>query len=357
MAASDNTSFFLRAASVGAVLGLLGFIALELSGNQPSGTHHGYRHAIARAAPAVVSVYSERQATDVPGPNSPLFDEFFGGGRSARIQTTLGSGVVLDDEGHVVTNHHVIAGSERIEVVLGDGRRLPAERVGSDPDTDLALLRVETDGLTPIPRVESRALARGDVVLAIGNPWGVGQAATLGIVGATGRGHLGLSTFEDFIQHDAAINPGSSGGALVNPAGELVGINTAIFSRTGGSHGIGFAIPVDLVMDVSYQLREHGHVIRGWLGVDTRDLSASRAPGDTPGVRVEGVFAGSPADQAGLQKGDVLLSIDGSNLTDVETLLRATTSMRPGERVTVTYRRDGAKRTTEAVLAQRPTSR
>jgi len=357
MGATDTTSFILRAATVGALLGLLGFIALELADTPSGNSDYSYRHALARAAPAVVSVYSEQRTTEAPGPNSRLFDEFFGGGGSARIRTTLGSGVVLDGDGHVVTNHHVIADAERIEVVLGDGSRLPAARVGSDPDTDLALLRVEADGLTPIPRAEPGSLARGDVVLAIGNPWGVGQAATLGIVGATGRGHLGLSTFEDFIQHDAAINPGSSGGALVNPDGELVGINTAIFSRSGGSHGIGFAIPLDLVMEVSYQLREHGHVIRGWLGVDTRDLPPSLAPGDTPGVRVEGVFAGSPAEQAGLRKGDVLLSIADLELSDVETLLRATTNMRPGERVTVTYRREGEEHVTEAVLAQRPTSR
>lgn len=350
-------SFILRAATAGAVLGLLAFIALELVRTGGPGIDGGYRQALARATPAVVSVYSERRTTESPRAGSPLFDEFFGGGRSgARTRTTLGSGVVLDADGHVVTNHHVIVGAEHVEVVLGDGRRLTASRVGSDPDTDLALLRVEADGLTGIPRAEPHSLARGDLVLAIGNPWGVGQAATLGIVGATGRGRLGLSTFEDFIQHDAAINPGSSGGALVNPRGELVGINTAIFSRSGGSHGIGFAIPLDLVIEVTQQLREHGRVIRGWLGVDTRDLPAAEAPDGNPGLHVEGVFADGPAERAGLRMGDVLLAINGMELSNVEALLRATTRMRPGDRVTVTYRRDGEKRTTKAVLAQRPTS-
>jgi len=336
MRIGDTTSFILRAATAGAVLGLLAFIALELARDGgPGGIDGGYREALARAAPAVVSVYSERRTTDSPRDGSPLFDEFFGRGGDARIRTALGSGVVLDADGHVVTNHHVVAGAERIEVLLGDGRRLTAGRVGSDPDTDLALLRVEANGLTGIPRADPHSLARGDVVLAIGNPWGVGQAATLGIVGATGRGRLGLSTFEDFIQHDAAINPGSSGGALVNPRGELVGINTAIFSRTGGSHG---------------------SAIRGWLGVDTRELPAAKAPGVSPGLHVEGVFANGPAERAGLRRGDVLLSINGRELTNVAALLRATTSMRPGERVTVTYRRDGEQHTTEAVLAQRPAS-
>lgn len=354
MSPSDTTTFGLRAAAIGAVLGLLGFIAIELVRSGGPGVATGYRQALARAAPSVVSVYTERRAAAAPGAGSPLFDEFFGS-RAQQIQTTLGSGVVLDAQGHVVTNHHVISGAERIEVVLGDGRRLPAQRVGSDPDTDLALLRVAATGLQGIPRAASRSLARGDIVLAIGNPWGVGQAATLGIVGATGRARLGLSTFEDFIQHDAAINPGSSGGALVNPQGQLVGINSAIFSRSGGSHGIGFAIPADLVMEVTRQLREHGHVIRGWLGVDTRDLPPARAPGATPGLRIEGVFADGPAERAGLRKGDILLSIADTPLPDVETLLEATTSMRPGERVRVRYRRNGTEHTTEAVLAQRPT--
>ncbi|MDZ7827965.1 MAG: trypsin-like peptidase domain-containing protein [Halofilum sp. (in: g-proteobacteria)] len=354
MRASDATSFILRAATVGAVLGLLAFIALELARSGGPGIDGGYRQALARATPAVVSVYSERRITESPRAGSPLFDEFFGSSGGARTRTTLGSGVVLDTHGHVVTNHHVIAGAERVEVVLGDGRRLGASRVGSDPDTDLALLQVEADGLAGIPRADPHSLARGDVVLAIGNPWGVGQAATLGIVGATGRGRLGLSTFEDFIQHDAAINPGSSGGALVNPRGELVGINTAIFSRSGGSHGIGFAIPLDLVLEVTQQLREHGRVIRGWLGVDTRDLPAAEAPAESPGLHVEGVFADGPAERAGLRMGDVLLAINGMKLSNVEALLRATTSMHPGDRVTVTYRRNGEEHTTEAVLAQRP---
>ena len=356
MRASDTAMFALRAAAVGAVLGLLGFIALELA-RAPGldGDTRSYRRAVARAAPAVVNVYSERRIPAAPRPGAPLFDEFFGDGEDrTRLQTTLGSGVVLDDGGYVVTNHHVIAGAERIEVVPGDGRRLEGSLVGSDPDTDLALLRVDADGLSSIARADPHTLGAGDVVLAIGNPWGVGQAVTLGVVGATGRDRLGLSTFEDFIQHDAAINPGSSGGALVNPRGELVGINTAIFSRSGGSHGIGFAIPIHLVNEVSRQLREHGRVIRGWLGVQAHDLPAGRAPGNTPGLRVEGVFADGPAERAGLRRGDVLLSIAGTRLPDVETLLQATTSMQPGERVTLSYRRDGEEHTTEAVLAQRP---
>lgn len=356
MHGSDSIMFTLRAASVGAVIGLLGFIALELARMPAGGTEvDSYRQAVARAAPAVVNVYSEHRIPAHPRPGAPLFDEFFGDDEAAtRLQTTLGSGVILDGNGHVVTNHHVVANAERIEIVPGDGRRLQATMVGSDPDTDLALLRVDAEDLAGVTRAPPASLGVGDVVLAIGNPWGVGQAVTLGIVGATGRDRLGLSTFEDFIQHDAAINPGSSGGALVNPRGELVGINTAIFSRGGGSNGIGFAIPVDLVYEVFRQLREHGRVIRGWLGVQARDLPPEQAPEQAPGLLIEGVYADGPAERAGLRMGDVLLSIGDTDLPDVESLLQATTSMRPGDRVRVTYRRDGEEHTTEAILAQRP---
>lgn len=357
MHASDSIMFTLRAATAGAIIGLLGFIALELA-RMPAvdpDAANSYRQAVARAAPAVVNVYSEHRTPARPRPGAPLFDEFFGDDETTtRLQTTLGSGVILDANGHVVTNHHVVANAERVEIVPGDGRRLQATLIGSDPDTDLAVLRVDAKGLAEITRAPPGSLGIGDVVLAIGNPWGVGQAATLGIVGATGRDRLGLSTFEDFIQHDAAINPGSSGGALVNPRGELVGINTAIFSRGGGSNGIGFAIPVDLVYEVFRQLREHGRVIRGWLGVQARDLPPEQAPERTAGLLIEGVYADGPGEQAGLRMGDVLLSIGDTELPDVESLLQATTSMRPGERVRVTYRRDGEERTTEAVLGQRP---
>ncbi|MDZ7749361.1 MAG: trypsin-like peptidase domain-containing protein [Halofilum sp. (in: g-proteobacteria)] len=348
------TAFALRAAAIGAALGLLAFVVLDTL-RAPGGDRGSYRDAVAAAAPAVVNVYSARRVPASGRPGAPLFDEFFGDGEErTRLQTALGSGVVVDPDGFVITNHHVVADAEEIAVVLGDGRRHAAELVGTDPETDLAVLQVEATGLAAVERAPPGDLRVGDVVLAIGNPFGVGQAVTLGIVGATGRDRLGLSTFEDFIQHDAAINPGNSGGALVNPAGELVGINTAIFSRSGGSQGIGFAIPVDMALEVSRQLRRHGRVIRGWLGVQAEDLPATEAAGRTPGLRVAGVFADGPADRAGLRRGDILLAVAGEPLPDVETLLRVTTGTPPGMPVEVAFRRDGERRTVTARLAQRP---
>lgn len=354
---SSFAAFALRAAAVGALAGVLAFLVADaLWRSDADDPRRGYRAAVAAAAPAVVNVYSARRVPAPPRPGAPLFDEFFGdGGDATRLQTSLGSGVVVTADGHVVTNHHVVADAEEIAVVLGDGRRRPARLVGADPESDLAVLRVDAAGLPVIARAPDDGLSVGDVVLAIGNPFGVGQAVTLGIVSATGRDRLGLSTFEDFIQHDAAINPGNSGGALVNPEGELVGINTAIFSRSGGSQGIGFAIPADMVYEVLDQILEHGRVLRGWLGVRAEDLPPARAPGDTPGLRIVGVFADGPADRAGLRPGDVLVSVAGRAVTAVDTLLAVTTRTRPGTEVEVVYRRAGERRRVDVTLDQRPT--
>ena len=351
------STFALRAALLGAVLGVLAFVVVDAL-RPPPAARSSYRDAVAAAAPAVVNIYSARRVPARGRPGSPLFDEFFGEGRGeTRLRTALGSGVIVDPGGYVLTNHHVVAGAEEIAVVLADGRRLGARLVGSDPETDLAVLQVDATGLAAIARPPAGSLRVGDVVLAIGNPFGVGRAVTLGIVGATGRDRLGLSTFEDFIQHDAAINPGNSGGALVNPDGELVGINTALFTRSGGSQGIGFAIPVDMAVTVFHQLVRHGRVIRGWLGVQAEDLPPAEAPGDTPGLRIAGVFADGPADAAGLRRGDVLLELDGRALPDVDTLLRLTTGTAPGTPVRITLRRDGERRRVTATLAQRPAPR
>lgn len=350
---SSFAAFALRATAVGAVVGVLAFLVADAIWRvDAGGARPGYRAAVAAAAPAVVNVYSARRVPAPPRPGAPLFDEFFGDDDDAtRLQTSLGSGVIVAPDGYVVTNHHVVADAEEIAVVLGDGRRRPAALVGADPESDLAVLRVEATGLAAITRAPAGSLAVGDVVLAIGNPFGVGQAVTLGIVGATGRDRLGLSTFEDFIQHDAAINPGNSGGALVNPAGELVGINTAIFSRSGGSQGIGFAIPVDMVYEVLDQILEHGRVLRGWLGVRTEPLPRA---GEAAGLRITGVFAEGPADRAGLRPGDVLVSVAGRSLPEVDALLAVTTGRPPGTEVEVVYRRDGERHRVTVTLDQRP---
>jgi serine protease DegS len=352
------TTAFVRPALAGLLAAVLVFLVWDALDREPPPRdgEWSYARAVQAAAPAVVNVYSARLVARPDSSDSPLFREFFGdGGATRRRVTTLGSGVVLESDGLIVTNHHVVAEADEIEVSLADGRRLTARLVGSDPETDLAVLRVDASALMVIPSAPAERPVVGDVVLALGNPWGVGQAVTFGIVGATGRDRLGLSTFEDFIQHDAAINPGHSGGALVNPRGELVGINTAMFSRSGGSDGIGFAIPAALVTHVVRQIVEHGAVIRGWLGVDARNL----APGtDTEprGVRIAGVFRGSPADAAGLRAGDILLAINDQPLADLDDLLQHTTNAAPGASVRLRVLRDGEEFSRETELIQRPTS-
>ncbi len=321
-----------------------------------------YADAVARAAPAVVNVYTAKLVRERPHPllQDPLFRRFFGAvpeGRP-RIQTSLGSGVIVGPEGYVLTNHHVISGADEIQVALPDGRHARAEVVGSDRDTDLALLRIGLEGLPAIVLGDSHALQVGDVVLAIGNPFGVGQTVTLGIVSATGRRGLGINTFEDFIQTDAAINPGNSGGALVDAAGRLVGINTAIFSRSGGSLGIGFAIPTHLAQAVMTQLAEHGRVIRGWLGIQIQDLdprlAASFGLGRPGGVVVAGVLRGGPAHRAGIAPGDVILRIEGEPVSDVRAALDRIAARRPGTRLELEGLREGVPRRWEAVVGERP---
>ncbi|MBF0219532.1 MAG: trypsin-like peptidase domain-containing protein, partial [Gammaproteobacteria bacterium] len=238
-----------------------------------------YADAVAVAAPAVVNVYTRKTIVQRPNAlfNDPLLNQFFNNYFNLRTEkreeNSLGSGVIFDAKGYILTNNHVIDGADEIEVALRDGRNAKALLVGSDPEADLALLRIDLPNLPTITLTNSEQLRVGDVVLAIGNPFGVGQTVTMGIVSATGRSKLGINTFENFIQTDAAINPGNSGGALVNALGELVGINTAIFSKSGGSQGIGFAIPANLARNSATQLIERGYVARGWLGVEIQEIT------------------------------------------------------------------------------------
>ncbi|CAG0911141.1 unnamed protein product, partial [Cyprideis torosa] len=246
--------------------------------------------------------------------------------RSAtQTQTSLGSGVIVSDDGYVLTNNHVIANADQIELLMSDGRQLQARTVGADPETDIAVLKVDNESLPSIAISPAENVHVGDVVLAIGNPFGVGQTVTQGIISATGRNQLGLNTFEDFIQTDAAINPGNSGGALTNSNGELVGINTAIFSRSGGSQGIGFAIPASLARNVMNQIITYGRVIRGWLGVEGGDVPPGLFVNENitldEGVILTRVFPGGPGERAGLKADDVLLKIDGDVITNVRSAL------------------------------------
>jgi serine protease DegS len=322
-----------------------------------------YADAVEKAAPAVVNIFTQKLVTERVHPlmNDPLFRHFFGenqGSTRQRLESSLGSGVIINPEGYILTNNHVIEAADEIEVALRDGRTASAKIVGTDPDTDLAILKIEMTELHSITLGHSKKLRVGDVVLAIGNPFGVGQTVTSGIVSATGRNMLGINTFENFIQTDAAINPGNSGGALITAEGNLIGINTAIFSRTGGSQGIGFAIPIDLARDVMQQIIEHGEVIRGWLGVAIQDLNEELAQSfelkSLDGVIISNIIRNGPADQAGLRRGDVITSVNGNAVKDVRAALTLISQARPGTTIKIGGIRQGEKFEVEATVLQRP---
>ncbi|NWN82843.1 MAG: Do family serine endopeptidase [Halomonas sp.] len=321
-----------------------------------------YAAAVERAAPAVVNIYSSRVVDSDQHPlmSDPFFRQFFGDDMPARqrMLSSLGSGVIVSDEGYVLTNHHVISGADQIQVALRDGRETLAKVIGTDPESDLAVLRIELDELPVIELADSTQVAIGDVALAIGNPFGVGQTVTMGIISATGRSHLGLNAYEDFIQTDAAINPGNSGGALISPEGAMVGINTAIFSRSGGSQGIGFAIPANLARNILEELVTQGRVIRGWLGVEAQELNPELAASfglqALRGVIIAGVVPGGPADQAGLRPGDVLLSIDGRQILDARETMSDIAAVEPGDSLPLTVVRGGKELELVVEVGERP---
>jgi Do/DeqQ family serine protease len=323
-----------------------------------------YADAVTRSAPAVVNIHTAKLVTERPNPlfEDPIFRRFFGeapgGTPRQRVETSLGSGVIVSPQGHVLTNNHVIESADQIRVQLADGRSADATLVGSDPETDLAVLKIDQAELPAMVLGSSDALRVGDIVLAIGNPFGVGQTVTMGIVSATGRSQLGISTFENFIQTDAAINPGNSGGALVNSEGALVGINTAIFSRSGGSQGIGFAIPVTLANDVLEQILEHGRVVRGWLGVEiqevTPELAESFGLPSAAGVVVAGVLGGGPADRAGIEPGDIITEIDGEPVGDADDALARIVRLPPDRAVELNGWRQQAPASWKVEIAERP---
>lgn len=315
-----------------------------------------YANAVNKASASVVNVYTSKTVNS-PERGSSLLERFFGvPGRSRdRTQSGLGSGVIFNQRGNIVTNYHVVRDAEDIHVSLHDGRHAPARLVGADPETDLAILEVNLHDLQAITLGHSERLRVGDVVLAIGNPFGVGQTVTMGIVSATGRDRLGVNTFENFIQTDAAINPGNSGGALINARGELVGINSAIFSQGGGSDGIGFAIPADMVRSILKQIIEHGQVVRGWLGVQAHAVPAHlKQQIPVTGVLITGIMRDGPAYKAGLKAGDVITEINGQTVTDTRTLLEMISDNRPGTELQFRVWRDGDTIPLTATLDQRP---
>jgi Do/DeqQ family serine protease len=321
-----------------------------------------YSDAVRRAAPAVVSIFTSKDVKVPQHPffNDPLFRRFFGdgGGEEPRRASGLGSGVIVSARGYILTNDHVVEAADEIEVGLADGKKLRAKVIGTDQETDLAVLQVEGADLPAITFGQAENAKVGDVVLAIGNPFGVGQTVTMGIVSALGRSGLQINTYENFIQTDAAINPGNSGGALTDAAGNLIGINTAIYSRTGGSLGIGFAIPVSTARQVMEQIVTTGSVTRGWIGVEaqeiTPELAESFGLASTTGVLIAGVLKGSPADRGGVKPGDILLSIDAKPVTDPTAMLNIVAGLTPGKAAAVSVRRDQKKIDLQVEAGRRP---
>ncbi len=321
-----------------------------------------YSEAAKKAMPSVVNIFTSKEVAAPRHPlmDDPLFRRFFGDRLDNRPQRTssLGSGVIVSPQGYILTNHHVIEAADEIEVALADGRKTAARIVGTDPDTDLAVVKIELADLPAITFGHAEAVQVGDVVLAIGNPFGVGQTVTSGIVSALGRSHLGISTFENFIQTDAAINPGNSGGALVDAGGRLIGVNSAIYSRSGGSQGIGFAIPVSLARQVMEQIIQQGSVVRGWIGVEVQEITPELAesfglPQDG-GVVIAGVLKGGPADRAGVKPGDVLAAINGAAVADSPNMLNQIAALAPGHDATLNIIRNRSQVKLTVTIGKRP---
>jgi len=320
-----------------------------------------YAEAVYSAAPAVVNLYTTRLVSRPLHPllEDPLFQRFFAGNlpRQQRMEASLGSAVIMNKQGYLLTNNHVVSGAGQIIVALQDGRETTAQLIGKDPETDLAVLKIDLDDLPVIHPASDDNRQIGDVVLAIGNPFGVGQAVTMGIISATGRNQLGLNTYEDFIQTDAAINPGNSGGALIDAKGQLIGINTATLSGSGGAGGIGFAIPLGLAREVMQAIIQYGTVIRGWLGVDVQplpaELSQSFGLNGTTGILIVNVHPGGPAQQAGLQAGDVILSINGQPTAIPRNAMNQVARTRPGEKITIELLRGNQRLMQTAEVSRR----
>jgi serine protease DegQ len=326
-------------------------------------TAASFSDAARKAMPAVVNIFTSQQVKRPRHPfmDDPLFRYFFGEQPDLGPQRRegLGSGVVVSEQGYILTNHHVVESVDQIEVALADSRKVPARVVGTDPETDLAVLKVEIQKLPSITFARPEDPLRvGDVVLAIGNPFGVGQTVTQGIVSGLGRSHLGITTFENFIQTDAAIHPGNSGGALVDTNGNLVGINTAIYSQTGSSMGIGYAIPVSIARRVMEQIIEKGTVTRGWIGVGvqniTKELSDSLKLPAADGVLITQVERGGPAGKAGVQLGDVLLSVNGRRVSDTSTMLNLIAGLQPGDQALLRLTRKQAESEVTVTIGRRP---
>jgi serine protease DegQ len=323
-----------------------------------------YADAASKSQPSVVNIFTSKEVRSQRNPlmDDPLFRRFFGDrfptdNRPQRV-SNLGSGVIVSEDGFILTNHHVVESADEIQVALSDGLILDAKVVGTDPETDLAVLKVKRDKMPAITFAKSDMQRVGDVVLAIGNPFGVGQTVTMGIISALGRSHLGINTFENYIQTDAAINPGNSGGALVDVAGNLVGVNTAIFSRSGGNLGIGFAIPISIVRQVMREIIVHGAVTRGWVGIEVQEITPEIAESfglkSTNGALIAGVLRNGPADRAGIRPGDVLIAVGGKPVKDSSSLLNLIAALPPDEVVPLSLMRTQKEMQLPVTIEKRP---
>ena len=326
-------------------------------GDNPNAAVASYHNAVAAAAQSVVNIYTTQKIEEHPYMNDPMMRRYFeyhGIPNGESDNTNLGSGVIISQDGYIVTNSHVISKADNIIVMLNDGRKATAKVIGSDVESDLAVIKVDLTGLKPLGFREQSTQV-GDVVLAIGNPFGVGQTVTQGIISATGRTGLGINTVEDFIQTDAAINPGNSGGALVDAYGQLVGINTAIFSRSGGSMGIGFAIPTEIVKLVMNGIIKDGKVRRGWLGIELQSSmkDPTKLGDDTQGVEVMNVMPDGPAAKAGLQKGDIITAMDNKPVDDANTLIQMVARKAPNSVVNLQVMRNKAQSSVNVTLGER----
>jgi len=323
-----------------------------------------YRKAAQKAMPSVVNIYTSKEVQRSRNPllNDPGLRRFFGdqGQRSER-QSSLGSGVIVSAEGYILTNNHVVESADEIDVALADGRSAAAKVVGTDPETDLAVIKINLTNLPAITLGHADEAQVGDVVLAIGNPFGVGQTVTMGIVSALGRNNLTDNQFQNFIQTDAPINPGNSGGALVDINGNLLGINTAIYSQTGGSVGIGFATPISTAKTVMESIINQGQVVRGWIGVEPQEITPELAESfgikQKSGAIIAGVIRGGPADKAGMKPGDILVSIDGKPVAGTQEMFNLVAQLVPGNKAQITVLRNNQEPTLQVLIGKRPPSR
>jgi len=358
MKTSHSTQFLINWILIGLLLGIILILISNRTNTQQQVSVDSYANAVSKASASVVSIksYYLSQSNDSSFPlqaqnnNQPEF----------KVRPNKGSGVIISSAGYIVTNHHVVADAKKIEVTFNNGQTLEAEVLGLDPDSDIAVITTRLNNLPPLPIANSNEIRVGDIVLAIGNPFGIGQTVTQGIISATGRDRVGLNTYENFIQTDAAINPGNSGGALINARGEILGINSAIYSQSGNYLGISFAIPINLVLDVVQQIIENGEVVRGWLGVEGVDLNRQMLKhvglNDIQGVLITDVFDRGPADIAGIKVGDILTHINKKIIRDTRDVLDVIAHGQPGDKIKISGIRERQSFTSQAILGQRPKS-